>query len=131
MTTKEQRIRQFWIWAYILSFAIGNIGTYLFPPPYVTSLPLVIGSIIGLLGFWLIVNCAYKKPGTKLLTFFIWVAPIGIVFLLVSYFFLETSIRIVDWIVLPVNILWYGLCFPMRAINRKMKKSDSISAVNA
>lgn len=123
MAEQDKRTRQLWLYSYILSLVAGQLLTYLSPPPGMPRPIHLISTLIGILGFWLVYRCAYQKPGTKLLTFFIWTTPISFGVCLLFYSFAPVAFRTQDLISMPFSLVWYAFCFPMRKLNRRLQNS--------
>ena len=73
--------------------------------------------------FWVIWHCAYKKPGTKLLMFWLITGPIQV--LLSSLNFFEKSWNVWNKVGLILNlsffIWWYIQSIKLRKINKKIQ----------
>lgn len=72
--------------------------------------------------FFVLYKCAYKKPGTRYLTFLLIVTALSILRQLV---YLTLSFSILDLCISVVSLLgsswWYFLSYKMRELNQKIK----------
>lgn len=84
---------------------------------------------------YIIYRCAYRKPGTKLLTFLMVIGPIVYLGSLAAYFFGKIPIPPNTWWYWPYNVLdyalvawWYLLHWKLRPINKRMQYLKKIES---
>ncbi|PIS02042.1 MAG: hypothetical protein COT85_07850 [Chlamydiae bacterium CG10_big_fil_rev_8_21_14_0_10_42_34] len=140
MNEQDNKTRKTWITLLIIT-TIANISystINFFTAPVHTALQnatpqyslfVISISIVGaLLTGYIMYRCAYKKPGTKLLTFMIYSTPITYAATILMWMlgklpeltptyslYLAASTALTVW--------WYTLHLKMRAINRQLKAS--------
>jgi hypothetical protein len=88
---------------------------------------LIIGSIvINGLFLWALYACAYRKPGTRFLTFVIYFFGVVIAFNILFLISRHMTMTFVEWTSLLFSyglfIVWYIMTIKVRNINYDMKK---------
>ena len=139
MTEKDKKTRRHWLIAtlvYFLGFPalLFLIFVILAGDRLATIALFAFILILSSIPFWIIYHCAYRKPGTKWLMFYLITVPIQFVSSLPS---LRDDPR--AWlgivICLPICIWWYVLSLKLRKINKlqQPRKQDPqyLKAVHA
>jgi hypothetical protein len=115
LTKQEIWWRKAWLWLLMLNPLI-----HFFLNPWQLELTNFVGLCGGLIFAYIFYCCAYRKPGTRLLTFSLVVITISllsdIVLALTSRFISETGA-----LSLVCVIFWLILCYQLRRINRKLQ----------
>jgi hypothetical protein len=104
----------------ITSFAKLSENTDLFNNIWYQLAASTFGSLVS---FWLIWHCAYKKPGTKLLTSCLILAPIDALLLALNLFQEPWNIwnTVVNVINASIFLWWYIQCIKLKRINKKIQ----------
>ncbi len=81
-------------------------------------------AIAGLIPLWLIWHCAYRKHGTKLLSFWMVVSPIKMLASIVGCLKEPCNLWVIAFILLDVAIFlwWWLLSFKMKAVNKTIQE---------
>ena len=141
MDENEKKIRKYWLATPGGSVLITHTAIFFqqkfsasmhtAPIPEVARYVGIAFSSLGtLLIAFLLYRCAYKKPGTKLLTFGLVIS--GLSFLSTPLFYLTGKLQ--PALAIPyygtlilltqvTNILWVILCWKMRKINKKLQSA--------
>ena len=136
MNENDKKIRKQWLIVLILSITIPIVKILLqmrydplfamFPRAQYASAAL---SLLAQIGFgYIVYYCAYKKPGTKILTFCLVMTAISLVVTPVLYL----SGKIPPPVYIPFygiyvlvtqgfGVLWGVACWKMRAINKRLQ----------
>lgn len=139
-TVNDQKIRKQWLIVWIISTAINFITTLLrvlfdqslsaFPLIQYGSAAL---SFLSLAAFsYAAYRCIYKKPGTKLLTFFLALTIISLVAMPILYL----SGKLQPPAYLPhygsylfvtqlIGLIWVVVCWRMRQTNKRLQALDT------
>lgn len=127
MTDKDKMIRKMWL----LSYIIISIGEFIFRYSQQISPELIAFDVVSLIfsgiGAFLIVymyyRCAYKKPGTKLLTFSLVVFPIIVALKILLV--VRGNVNLAQSGLHPLQMIlaiwFYVLTWKMRKINKKLQ----------
>lgn len=141
MNEKDKKVRKLWLISFIV-IVIANI-TYelsiVYTSPQVTGGPIWIAAAIitaiSALIIFLLYRCAYKKPGTKLLTFFLILTAFSFVLNLSLWFFEKLPSYYYKWtdasrgplltaLIQQLAAPWlFVLNWEMRTINKKIQQS--------
>lgn len=136
MDEKDRKVRKQWLYLLITLSTSYALYTLFQSPLASVQLPLLFKYsliaymvVVPLVIYFMLYRCAYKKPGTKFLTFLLISAPIV---------YIGGSIAtILEKLPLPndawswaytifqsgLGIWWYFLHWKMRAINKKLKNT--------
>ncbi|HSX14014.1 MAG TPA: hypothetical protein VLE96_06330 [Chlamydiales bacterium] len=129
MTDKDRMTRKLWL----LSAIIITIGNMIFTYsqqmlPELSSLHLFVMAIVFFTTFvmmYIYYYCAYKKPGTKLLTFSLVAIPIS--WIANVFIFFLTNVPLSQSGLHPLQLIpaiWlYVLSWKMRKINKKLQSA--------
>ena len=132
---KEQKTRNHWLRATairmillpIIGFLLSLFFSFRNSILQLDSVALVVtlfGFIVvmafGVMWFFIMRRCSYKKPGTKFLTFLIVIGFIGLIYFpfLIFKNLNLSAILILDF---SVNVYWLYLSVKMRKINKKIQ----------
>jgi len=133
---EKQKIRRRWLWAlsvgivipaiFIVLAIVIKIGTAL--PVTTFTLGKEFGELIGgllisLIGSWALYHCAYRKYGTKFLTFNLVFSPLGILAELwkcATHSATKWEIAGELLLLLPLFCWWYVCSLKLRRINKNL-----------
>jgi hypothetical protein len=134
----EIKIRTQWLVLLIVSTAINlinprNIFTLRLTDDCtfgVQTFAFLFNTTITLLTSFIVYYCAYRKPGTKLLTFILFITPAKCFLLLYLLFKFKTEFHFSYSIIgLQIIPIWrYILDWKMRTINKKHQKYEELNA---
>lgn len=128
MTDKDKKIRILWLIS-IIVISIGNlIYAQINEKLYGTFSPIsiIIEVIIVAIFLYIYYRCAYKKPGTRLLTFSLIITPIFVIINIVMLTlgivtFQQSGFHPLQFI---ATIWMYVLTWHMRSINKKLQPTS-------
>lgn len=129
MSVDDQKTKKRWLYSF-LCLIFGSFFYELFANPTLNQFPLLFGSILmaaSSLGVYLYFRCAYKKPGTRLLTLAIVGSILSLIStpLLIAYrmnFTLESQGLFIAFIFIQVGSIWMlYMHFIMRRLNKKLQ----------
>jgi hypothetical protein len=110
---------------------IINIDKMLDIPPFANYLNITIITIVSIAFLWVCYRCAYKKPGTKLLTFFLIATPIGILVTAIYVILGKLPSVTQSWGTMTLAImqqmggLWlFYFNWKLRIINKKLQSKN-------
>ncbi len=85
--------------------------------------------ILGILSLWLIWYCAYKNPGTRLLTFWLFTSPIKRITQIGQELSESSDVLIIIPLIIESGIFlwWYLLSLKLRKINKARQKDKPVS----
>jgi hypothetical protein len=115
LTKNEIRWRKAWLWLLILYPLVHFLFT-----PWLGFGLLLIDIGYSTLFSYIFYRCAYKKPGTRLLTLALILAPAS--FAAEIWAIANGVLRESAAIMLAFLVLWAFLCLQMRRINKKLQK---------
>jgi hypothetical protein len=132
MTVKDKKIRKLWLISYLIITLANLVYSQIIQREFYTLtgmyfwIPFIIMIITTPTILYLYYYCAYKKPGTKLLTFSLVVAPVflilNVVLLLMGKIsFAESGFNPLQLI---PTIWLYVLTWKTRAINKKIQSAS-------
>ena len=135
MDEKDAKIRKQWLWMYVLNLVQSAAWFALLAwNPVVDGVvisryPMFIGGVIGLVGFaYPAYHCIYKKPGTKLVTFYLAVGALSL--LMNALFAMLGKLPPTDHIpyykaMQPISyviaVCWFVTSWKIRAVNKKLR----------
>jgi hypothetical protein len=131
ITKREERERKYWLLATICSRIVYPVVVFLLFDLMAGKIQftqhslykLSIDALIGLVLLWMIVHCAYKKHGTKLLLIWLVIIPFRMLFSII--FLVKESHN--PWIVAQILLectmyaWWYILSLRLRKINKTIQ----------
>lgn len=81
-------------------------------------------ALVGSFSLWLIWHCAYKKHGTKLLSFWMVVSPIRMLASIVGFLKESCNAWVVAFVLIEISIFlwWWLLSFKMKAVNKAIQE---------
>lgn len=138
MNDADLKVRKQWLF-WLFGLTLVNIVSFLIDFPARTlsgsiltkSLLLVQAIGCPLVYNYILYKCAYKKPGTKLLSFIIVASPILFVIGIFMFGFLIMKGDMpgpspLSWIMMILNQVlffrWYYVCFKMKKINLRLQE---------
>ena len=130
MNENDLKIRKQWLTTYLISLVVGLIYSWLavhaeMPTeelPGWTSYLFIGTSVLGLGFGYLFYHCAYKKPGTKLLTFCLVMFWVGLAYAAISWIFGGEIPLPKTWYCRALYLFQTGLSIPIYFLNLKMRK---------
>lgn len=134
MNRDEEKIRKGWITLFLFMITTHFIQNLWLQPPaapgvpdWVPRLVWAISTFGSLLFSYAMYRCIYRKPGTKLLTFLLYVQPISLGAMILFYAFGVIPIPPSSWaykayVVFDTALLiwWYTFSLKMLPLNRKL-----------
>ncbi len=126
----ESAIRKRWVWAHAWQTTLFNllmVGLFGLMGRREIAGEFLAYAFGGLIWFWVGYHCAYKKRGTKWLTFWLVVSPVGLLVELVGSAKemqdMQGMVFILYLVLLAATTAffgwWYSMTLKMRKINRK------------
>ena len=135
MYQDDKKVRKHWLWLTLLYYCgfgvllavVGAVEAItVFDPTVFLILLVPLG--FSLLGFWPLFHCAYRKYGTKYLTFKLALVLLGCVVGLVSLCFQPAMVLampgpefVIGLALLGILAWWCILSFKLRALNKKVR----------
>ena len=131
ISQKEMKQRKDWLIATIVSFGLCPLlAITFFPKLSENTAPfnsicyeLAASALVNLILFWMTWRCAYRKPGTKLLTFWVITGLIQVSFSALELFNTSSSVwnKVVNVINASIFLWWYVQCIKLRRINKRIQ----------
>jgi len=133
MNESDKRVRKQFLTMLIASIPVSfvSMALSLSSIPAELSAPAVYGGVFALLAVlifsFVIYRCAYKKPGTNLLTFFLVSSTIGLILTPILYINQKQSFMNMPYYSVSVlvgfvmNILWLIVLWNMRKVNKRLQ----------
>lgn len=126
MLPEERKLRKWWLWLTLLpsGFFLAFIALALifisFPADvfWIGVSQVVLGTFF----LWLLYYCAYKNPGTGLLTFAIVMSCLGIVLNLIDIFASHGGKLWGELFSVIYGVVWCYLSLKMRKLNKKLQQ---------
>lgn len=137
-TERELELRQKWRLSGICQIIFTPISIVLFGLSWNQEPHLFLGigfavlvSLVQNVSFWVLYHCAYRRPGTRCLSVFLWWA--GLVYaslaLKAAFLLLILIVRkdFSGWIIIGLALFalkfyWYSLCHKLHDLNKKVKR---------
>jgi hypothetical protein len=139
LTKQDKTMRKHWLIATILCYGVQGVLCvvalslllYIFLAPGATqsgcqaaSAVYVAGCALGLLPFYLLYRCAYRKPGTGMLSFFLILETVillvGFIQLIQGY----NDIRVGSFIFSAALIIWWSiLSLRLKTLNERISRA--------
>lgn len=116
------------------AFFMPKDPAFILMPPAMKLITRLFSLLVPLAFNYLVYHCAYKKAGTKMLTFLIFFTPIAFALSIASYWFgiarLPRGFWLWAYVVMSqgVAVWWYLLHWKMRAINRARQAGIAVDA---
>jgi hypothetical protein len=132
MNESEEKTRKHWLVAsFCFLFFYPVASTALVAIIFSKTLTMLLAwtAVIGLLQLWLIWHCAYKKHGTKLLTFWLFTAPLAQLGSVVIAFKIDCSAITIGNSIVQIGVFlwWYLLSLKLRKFNKAIQETTNIS----
>lgn len=137
MSEKDQKVRKQWLAILVLLplLSLSYNGHYfthdpsmdIFPVWYKYTLASLV-MFIPLLFNYILYRCAYKKPGTKLLTVLFFLAPLSLAAGIWAYVSGKAPMPSnpllwsYTWVSYGLTVLWWVLNWKMRKINKQLQR---------
>jgi hypothetical protein len=137
---EQQKIRRQWLILMLASMGFASVSIVLnffysslkeiLPAPYLYA-PAIFGIVVGVGFNYLFYRCAYKKPGTRILTFLLFYSPLATVYS--SYTLYNTPLEVIQifpffWtigIIGTILSVWmYVLHWKLRKVNIELKNAN-------
>lgn len=136
VSEEQNNIRKNWLRAlaalltmnFVFSiFFLPKDPAYVLMPPMAKMIAALMNTLVPLGFNYIVYHCAYKKMGTKLLTFLLIVTPIALGASLAVYFMgtvqwpRDLWVRAYMVVSTALSVWWYVLNWKMRALNKSLR----------
>lgn len=134
----EEKTRKHWLLStfcflvfYPLTlFAFFAILSHWLPIPKNTGIGLIAHAFTGLFSLWIVWHCAYKKYGTRLLTFWLIIIPFKQLASIVEVLKETWDLWTIFFLALDIGVFlwWYLLSLKMRKVNKSIQERLSFAS---
>lgn len=121
-TDKEKKLRKNWLislWLLVTIEPVLMMILFLYAHVSLMAIGILLSAFIpSILGCWLIIHCAYKKHGYRLLTFQLIVSPLLFPPNIAA---LRSGFQALMLILLVLFVWWYKNSWQLRKLNKKIR----------